>query len=196
MDSPPQIAFHGFEGAPSLRALIERKIADLERFNPRIVSCQVTVELPHHSKTRGNKWRVKIVVTLPGEDVFVTREASDFRRHEDPIPTVRDAFAQAKRQLQDRRRRQTGEIKRHEAPPTATVHALGSDHGFLSTLDGRQLYFHRNAVLDDLFDALVVGAVVTFVEGEDGIEGPQASTVRLRTPLSAPPPFDEQPTAY
>jgi cold shock CspA family protein/ribosome-associated translation inhibitor RaiA len=177
MDTAPQIAFHGFDGSPSLRRVIEEKIDNLERFYPHIVTCEVTVEQPHKSKNRGNHWRVKIVVSIPGEDVRVTRE-TEIERHEDPLPTVRDAFAQAKRQLQERRSRQVGEVKHHEEAPVATVHALGADHGFISTLDGRQLYFHANSVLNGGFDDLSVGAKVTFVE-EDGVEGPQASTVRL-----------------
>jgi ribosome-associated translation inhibitor RaiA/cold shock CspA family protein len=176
MDVPPQIAFHGFDASPSLRAVIEEKIADLERFHPHIIGCDVRVELPHRRKTHGNIWHVKIVVSLRGDDVRVNREAEADDRHEDPLPTVRDAFAQAKRQLQDRRRREYGETKRHEEIPVATVHALMPDHGFISTVDGRQLYFHRNSVLDGGFEALAVGSRVTFVE-EDGVEGPQASTV-------------------
>jgi ribosome-associated translation inhibitor RaiA/cold shock CspA family protein len=177
MDRPLTVAFHGFDASATLRPLIERKAAELERFHPHLVGCEVTVELPHRRKQHGNKWRVKIVAAVPGEDVRVTREADDKDRHEDPVATVNDAFAALKRMLGDRRHKEVGETKHHEAAPTARIHALGADHGFLSTLDGRQLYFHRNAVLDQAFDRLAVGAAVAFVE-EDGVEGPQASTVR------------------
>ncbi len=51
-------------------------------------------------------------------------------------------------------------------------------YGFLRALDGREIYFHRNAVLNDDFDRLVVGAGVRFDEGL-GEEGPQASTVQI-----------------
>jgi ribosome-associated translation inhibitor RaiA/cold shock CspA family protein len=178
MDIRPQIAFHNFEGSPALRRAIEAMIARLERFHPQIVGCEVTVELPHRRRTHGNKWRVKIVVSVPGEDVRVTGEADEHARHEDAVATLRDAFASARRQLQDRRKQQTGQKKHHEAAPEATVHALGADHGFISTLDGRQLYFHRNALVDGTFDLLSVGSIVTFVE-EDGVEGPQASTIHV-----------------
>ncbi len=54
----------------------------------------------------------------------------------------------------------------------------GGDCGFIETPDGREIYFHRNAVLNGAFDRLTVGSEVRFVEDE-GVKGPQASTVRL-----------------
>jgi cold shock CspA family protein len=51
-------------------------------------------------------------------------------------------------------------------------------YGFLTTDDGRQVYFHRHSVLDEAFERLEVGGVVRFVE-EPGDKGPQASTVAL-----------------
>ena len=54
----------------------------------------------------------------------------------------------------------------------------GGGFGFLKTSDGREVYFHRNSVLNDAFPRLKVGTRVTFAE-EEGDKGPQASTVRL-----------------
>jgi cold shock CspA family protein len=49
----------------------------------------------------------------------------------------------------------------------------------VATNDGREIYFHRNAVVDEGFDALEKDAAVelTLVHGESPM-GPQASTVR------------------
>jgi cold shock CspA family protein len=44
--------------------------------------------------------------------------------------------------------------------------------------DGREIYFHRNAVLAGHFDRLRIGSQVRFAE-EAGEKGPQASSVRL-----------------
>jgi cold shock CspA family protein len=52
------------------------------------------------------------------------------------------------------------------------------DHGFLRTVDGREIYFHRNAVVNRDFDELEVGMGVNYDE-EQGVEGPQASSVRV-----------------
>ena len=52
------------------------------------------------------------------------------------------------------------------------------DYGLIHTSDGREVYFHRNSVLNGGFDQLELGTPVRFAE-EMGEEGPQASTVQL-----------------
>jgi cold shock CspA family protein/ribosome-associated translation inhibitor RaiA len=177
MQTEPEIAFHGVEPSDALRAQIEHRIAQLERFHAHITRCRVTIELPHRRHQQGNRWQIKLVVAVPGDEIVVNREG-DAARDGEPAAAVRDAFDAARRQLQDHARRHGGEVKHHEGTPSAAVIAVGADHGFLATDDGRQVYFHAHAVLDDAFDRLSPGARVTFVE-EDGVEGPQASTVRL-----------------
>ena len=54
----------------------------------------------------------------------------------------------------------------------------GSREAEILTLDGREVYFHKNSVLAPGFDHLEVGHEVHFAE-EMGEKGPQASTVRL-----------------
>jgi cold shock CspA family protein len=48
----------------------------------------------------------------------------------------------------------------------------------LVTADGREIYFHRNALVGGSFDALEEGTEVRFAE-VDGEKGPQASTVHV-----------------
>jgi cold shock CspA family protein len=73
-----------------------------------------------------------------------------------------------------------GQVNGHAAPDhgRVTKFLAGQDCGFIETPDGREIYFHRNAVLDRAFDRLTIGSEVRFVE-EAGDKGPQASTVRL-----------------
>lgn len=51
------------------------------------------------------------------------------------------------------------------------------EFGFIETTDGRQIYFHRNSVLNGGFARLDLGARVVYVE-EAGEKSPQASTVK------------------
>ena len=185
MQSAPRISFHGFRASPTLKALIEEQIDQLERFHPRVISCHVTVEVPHRRHKKGRVWHVKVDVAVPGNDIHVTREAEVGRRHERPEAAVRDAFQHARRQLKDQRTRQTGEVKVHDGQPTARVDALNGDHGFLTTEDGRSIYFHANSVLDGGFDKLKRGEPVAYVE-EDGVEGPQASTLHPVAQVKGP----------
>ena len=53
------------------------------------------------------------------------------------------------------------------------------DSGHIATTDGRLIYFHRNAVIDQSFDDMKVGDVVELVVDREGADaGPHASTVR------------------
>jgi cold shock CspA family protein len=91
-----------------------------------------------------------------------------------------DAFKRARRQLQDQVRELQGQVKHHEGSPIGTVMRLdpSGEFGFLESSDGREIYFHRNSVLDGVFSRLAVGTRVTFAE-EMGEKGQQASTVKL-----------------
>ena len=178
METEPQISFHGFDASPSLKALIERRIERLERYHPHIIGVRIAVEVPHRRHRTGNVWHVKVNVSVPGKDVAIQREAEVGRRHEVPEAAIRDAFDSARRRLQEHARRMKSEVKVHDPQPAATVDALAGDHGFLTTSDGRSIYFHENSLIGARFAQLTRGSHVTFVE-EDVLEGPQASTVKL-----------------
>jgi cold shock CspA family protein len=94
---------------------------------------------------------------------------------------IRDAFNTARKQLQKLSERQRRETKFH---PEQEVRAIISKiypeegYGFLRTLNGREIYFHRNSLLNEEFSNLKEGKGVRFFE-EDGEKGPQASTVQV-----------------
>jgi cold shock CspA family protein len=70
-------------------------------------------------------------------------------------------------------------VKHHEEPIQGRVVRLFPDHGFVATTDGREIYFHANAVLGaGGFDALEEGTPVeiSIIEGESP-HGPQATAV-------------------
>jgi cold shock CspA family protein/ribosome-associated translation inhibitor RaiA len=186
---PVQITFEGgLAASPALRARIEREAAKLERFHDRITSCRVAVIGRGHRRRQGDLYAVRLQITGPGDtDVMIDRNPPADHAHEDAFVAVRDAFAAARRRLQDRRRRMAGQVKVHEALPHGRVTRLFPEdgYGFLeSDDDSREIYFHRNAVLDGGFDRMVAGSEVRFAE-EDGEKGPQASTVHLSPKASA-----------
>jgi cold shock CspA family protein len=79
-------------------------------------------------------------------------------------------------------RKKRGHVKHHELPQRARVTKLylAEDYGFLEGHDELEVYFHRNAVLDEAFDELHIGSLVRYVLAEgEGEAGPQASTVEL-----------------
>ncbi len=163
-----------------VRAAINEKFAKLERFSGDIMGCRVVVEAPHRHRREGRLFHVRIDLTLPGKVVVVDREPHAHVAHEDIHVAVRDAFRAARRKLEDRVRLLRREVKLHETPPQGFVSKIfpKDGYGFIGTPDGREIYFHKNSVLDDAFARLAAGRKVSFFE-EEGEKGPQASTVRL-----------------
>lgn len=180
MPFPLQIAFEG--GLPpsdALRARIEREARKLERFHDGIISCRVAVIGRPGRRRHGDLYAVHLQISTPGDgDVVIDRNPPADHAHEDAFVTVRDAFDAARRRLQDRRRRVQGQVKHHESPPQGRIVRLFPDegYGFIESGDGREIYFHRNAVVNGGFERLAVGTAVRFAEAE-GDKGPQASTV-------------------
>lgn len=179
MQLPLQITFRQIPHSDAIEAKIREKAARLDRFAEHIMACRVVIEAPHRRHHQGTLYQVRIDLTLPGGELVVNREPRLNHAHEDVYVAIRDAFDAAARQLEDYVRRQRVAVKTHEAPPCGRVARLlpEKDCGFIETADGREVYFHRNSVLNDGFDELTAGAEVRFVE-EPGEQGPQASTVR------------------
>jgi cold shock CspA family protein len=180
METSVEIDFQGISGSPQLRDVIAKHVADLERRFSRVTACRVVLKGPGGHHRTGGLYEVNIRLALPdGREVNIGRTAQDDERHSDLTFAINDAFKRARRQLQDQVRALQGQVKTHEAQPTATVVRLdeSAEFGFLEASDGHEVYFHRNSVLDG-FDRLSVGSRVSFAE-EMGEKGPQASTVRL-----------------
>jgi cold shock CspA family protein/ribosome-associated translation inhibitor RaiA len=179
VELPMQIAFRYMERSEAVEDLIRESSDRLDRFADQVLSCRVVVEAPHGHQEHGNPYRVRIDLTVPGEEIVVNREPLQRTEHRDLGVALRDAFDAARRQLEDYLRCRRGHVKSHEGEPHARIARLFPEegYGFLATPDGRELYFHRNSVLNGGFDRLEVGTEVTFTEGE-GKKGPQASTVK------------------
>lgn len=177
MRIPLQISFHEVDQTEALEAAIRDRASKLERFSDDIMSCRVAVEAPHRRQQRGTHYRVRIDLTVPGDELVVARDPSEHDAHEDVFVAIRDAFHAARRQLEDYERKRRGQVKQSRGALHGRVVSLFPDqgYGFLAADDGHEVYFHRNSVLDD-FDALTVGTRVRYSE-EPGDQGPQASTV-------------------
>lgn len=159
---------------------IREKAEKLDLFHDNLTSCRVIVEAPHRHHRKGKLYHVRIDITVPGGELVINREPSKRAAHKDVYVAIRDAFGAARRKLQDYRRRQRRDVKAHDPQPHACVTKLFPDenYGFLETFDGREIYFHRNSVLEPGFDRLQEGMTVYYAE-EQGEKGPQASTVKF-----------------
>ena len=180
MEQALQISYRDFPKSEALDAVIREKAAKLDQYYEKIMACRIVVEQPHHHHRQGNLFHIRIDLTVPGKEIVVKRDPPKHHAHEDPYVTVNDAFDAMRRQLQDFARRQRGDVKHHEEPPHGKIIEVVPmmDFGRILSSDGREIYFHRNSVIDADLDALEIGDEVWFSE-ESAADGPQASTVHI-----------------
>ncbi|MFO0996085.1 MAG: ribosome-associated translation inhibitor RaiA [Alphaproteobacteria bacterium] len=180
MQVPLQITFRGLDPSDAIRAKIEERVERLERFHGRITGCRVVVEASDKHRHKGHLYNVRVDVTVPGSEVATNRAPAKAQDHQDVYVAIRDAFDATERRLEDHLRRVRGDTKTHEAQPHGRVIKLfpEREYGFIESSDGREVYFHRNAVTDDAYDRLSVGTTVRFTEIA-GEEGAVASTVHI-----------------
>ncbi|WP_242347034.1 HPF/RaiA family ribosome-associated protein [Anaeromyxobacter terrae] len=179
MQKPIEIGWRNVTPSQAVATLIQAEAARLERASDRIVGCTVMLEAPsRHHRHSGGQYRVRLEVSIPRGRIVVGRNPTATETHEDLYAVVKQAFREARRQLEDRVRRLDGRVKAHTLASQGVVARLfpNERYGFLRTPDGRDVYFHANAVVRGQFERLEVGRGVRFVE-ESGDEGPQASTV-------------------
>jgi len=179
MQLPLEITFRNMDASEALEQDIRERADKLEHFYDRIMSCRVMVEASHRHHHKGNIYHIRIDLTVPGHELVVSQEAGDKHAHEDPYIAARDAFNAMRRQLESwARKRRPQSVKTHEPPPHGRILELVpmQECGTIESSDGRLIYFHRNAVVNDSYDNLAEGMTVRFHE-ERGDQGPQASSV-------------------
>jgi cold shock CspA family protein len=202
---PLQITFHHAKATTDAEERIRAEVGKLSRFYRRIMGCRVVVE-GSSGRREGNPYLVRVDLTVPGGELVVRNEPSlagsarqiekpeirkgmESRRSQKGLRVaIHDAFKSAGRRLEDYARRQRLDTKQLVPAPAARVTQIFPDkgYGFLITKEGREVYFHKDSVLNQAFDRLRVGSAVTFAE-EAGDKGPQASSVKIAARQGARP---------
>jgi cold shock CspA family protein len=180
MQIPLQISFENSEPSEAIRAVIGQEVERLEKYQHRITGCRVAVVAPSTKHRHGAVYRINILVTIPPhENIVVSHQPSDDQSHVHVEVAIKSAFSAARRQIEALAQRASGKVKLHEIEAHGRVSKISAagDHGF-ATPDGGEIYFHRNSVIDNVFDRLSIGLEVRFAE-ELGEKGAQASTVHL-----------------
>lgn len=175
-----QLTFHGLQPSVSLNDYVQKKADKLTKLNDRITHVRVAVEAPHRHHRMGNAFRVRIDIGVPGEDVLVDHHHKGSTQT-DAYAAIDEAFEDALRALRDQVQLLRGDVKRHDAhAQRGVVFKLFSyeGYGFIRTAEGRDVYFHRNAVENGGFERMRRGSRVRFTESDDG-DGVRASHVVL-----------------
>ena len=181
MKIEPEVSFQNVEHSDAVEQNIRERISQLEQFHPHLITCRVVVDAPHQDKNKGNLYEIRIDMSVPGDDLAVSRHTGINHAHEDIYVALRDGFKAARRRLEDHSRRRSGRVKTHAVPPHGTVARLFPEegYGFIRTPDGGELYFHENSLVDGSFAKLEPGQEVRYVAAEKESEkGPQATTVK------------------
>lgn len=183
MKVPVEITYRNVDKTDAVDNLVREKIAKLEQFCDRISSCRVAIEKAHDNPSSGSPYRVRFDITVPpSHEIAVVRNPGEGNQFDALDTVIRSAYEAARRQIVKLADLQNNKVKNHPQNETgAIVSKLFAEdgYGFIRTLEsGREIYFHRNSVLNNKFDDLKEGTGVQFAE-EQGVMGPQASSVQV-----------------
>jgi ribosomal subunit interface protein len=178
MRVPLQITFRHTDKSDAVEARIRERAEKLDSLYDQVMTCRVVVDLPQLRHRKGRIFQIRIDLTVPGRELVVNREPLMNHAHEDVYVAIEHAFDAMERQLKEHSREIHGAVKADVGSDRGVVEKLFREegYGFIQTRTGRDVYFHRNSVLNGAFDRLRPGTEVRFSE-EEGEEGPQASTV-------------------
>jgi hypothetical protein len=102
----PTITFHHIDHCGALEDRARKLGSRLGRFSERIMQCHITLEGPGNRRDGDASYVVKIDLTVPGARIHADSLHIDGAGHKDIYLALRDAFNNAKRQLQDLHRDQ------------------------------------------------------------------------------------------
>ncbi|TVR67350.1 MAG: HPF/RaiA family ribosome-associated protein [Gemmatimonadales bacterium] len=181
MQVEPEIAFRDVPATEEYKNLILEGIDKLENVYPHLISCRTVVTDTTPDRRTGNVHRVRVEVAIPGSTIVVDPTDSAPGESRNVAQAISHAFDLARRRLQKAKELQAGDVKTRGLPPHGRVTRLLTDdfgvrYGFLHSREGRQVYFHEEALVGLDYDDLEVGDEVRFAAAE-GDEGLQASTV-------------------
>ncbi|MFC1674028.1 HPF/RaiA family ribosome-associated protein [Pseudomonadota bacterium] len=99
MQVPIQLSFHGCDHSDALETEIQGRVAKIEEYYGRIISCRVVVELPHKHHAQGKLFHINVDMSLPGAGHVVHNDHGVKPAHEDVHVAVRDAFNAVEAQI-------------------------------------------------------------------------------------------------
>jgi cold shock CspA family protein len=180
----PEIIFNAVDRSEWVENYVADRLRKLERFAQGITRCHVALKQEQGSHRKGNVYSVTVEVRIPPQHDLAATKQMEIVDMTTQLPAVINAaFGAIERQVKKTAalRRNEQKVRVADGQAHGIVEKLFAEdgYGFLRTLDdNRQVYFHRNSVLNDDFERLVVGAEVRFSEVE-GDEGPQASSLHV-----------------
>jgi ribosomal subunit interface protein len=177
MQVPIQITMREVEHSEAVEERIKSRAKKLDLFFDKITSCKVVIELHQGHRQTGQLYNVRINVLVPGKELIANRNEQD-----NLYKTIRDAFDDMERQVEDQARIMKGEVKTHTGVVSGEIVRLfdKDSFGFIeASSTGEEFYFNADNVVHPKFKYLRVGMPVHFVE-KMGDDGPRACRVSAR----------------
>ena len=72
MQIPVQVTFRGMDVSDAVEAACWAECEKLERYDPRIISCRVTIARPDRQQ-KGNLYDIRINLRVPGRELAMSR---------------------------------------------------------------------------------------------------------------------------
>jgi ribosome-associated translation inhibitor RaiA len=120
MQSPMTLTFRHTDHSSALEARARELGQRLQRYGERIMHCHMTLEGSRGGHSSGAPFVVQIDLTVPGARIHADSLQMDGAGHKDIYLALRDAFNNAKRQLQELH------SKRFRCDAGATIERLGA----------------------------------------------------------------------
>lgn len=155
---------------------IDEEKKKLDRHHPGLVhSLRITVEQTPQHKEGG--YQLGVVASVPSDTIVVKRKGDSLR------PMLVEAFDTLGLQLKEFQRKRRQSSMPQESTGGAGVSGViksifpYESYGFITSQEGREIYFHENSLKDVTMEELSEGDQVRFGEGE-GDKGPTAAWVK------------------
>lgn len=179
MPVPLKITFRNVRKTPDIEARIVRQTAKLKHISNNILSCHMAVTKRQKPQKAANPFRVQIHVTVPPQhELVVIREASEGDFHERFSAVLDGVFDIMRRQVKKLAEKRVKTVPEPQVDGFVSLLLRKEAYGFITSLDGREIYFHKNSLPAGEFDRLEIGTGVRWVE-QQGEKGPQARSAQI-----------------
>ena len=169
------------ETSPSVEAHVHERIAELQKYHPRIVGCRVVLKASDKRKAHGRDFEVQLTVSIPGPDVYVSRQVGQHNSTDDMNLAIHRAFDAARRLLKKQSEKMDPhQVKQHPILLHGTIDRLfpGEGYGFIKADDGRDVYFEEDNLTEGDWKKVSLDMKVRFRENF-GDKGTYATNVAL-----------------
>lgn len=104
--TPFEVAYRAVEPSAAVERRVLRGLARIRQVAPRIVRCRITIGMRHHGSRKGDLYHVSVDLTVPGQEVAVTRTPPTQKAGDALCTAVDEAFETARLRLLELRREQ------------------------------------------------------------------------------------------